>query len=54
MAGRARAELIADGAAGAVADEFFRAPAFLAAEGASHTLRIESPDRTALVPLVVR
>lgn len=54
MAGRARAELIADGAASAAADEFFRAPAFLAAEGATHTLRVESPDRTALVPLVVR
>ncbi len=50
----ATAELLADGGAAARSDEFFRSPAFLAAEGVTHTLRIESPGRTALVPLIVR
>jgi hypothetical protein len=50
----ARAELIADGGAAAASDDFFRSPPFLEAEGVTHTLRLESPGRTALVPLLVR
>jgi hypothetical protein len=51
----ATAELLADhGKAAASANDFFRSPQFLAAEGATDTLRISSPDRTALIPLVVR
>jgi hypothetical protein len=38
----------------AAGDDFFRSPAFMAAEGVTHTLRIESPARTTLVPLIVR
>lgn len=49
-----RAELIADRGAAAGCDEFFRSPAFLDAEGVTHTLRVSSPGRTALVPLIVR
>ena len=52
--GLATAALLADGGAAASGDEFFRSPQFLAAEGATHTLRIESDERTALVPLIVR
>jgi hypothetical protein len=48
------AELLADQGAAAESDDFFRCRAFLDAEGVTHTLRIESPDRTALVPLIVR
>jgi hypothetical protein len=48
----ARAELVADaGAAAASADDFFRCPAFLAAEEVSHTLLVG--DALAL-PLIVR
>lgn len=54
MGSIARAELLADGAAAATADELFRCRAFLEAEGATHTLRLSSPGRTALVPLIVR
>ena len=50
----ARAELLADRGAAAESDDLFRCRAFLEAEGVTHTLRIESPDRTALVPLIVR
>lgn len=49
-----RADLIADGGAAASGDEFFRSPQFLAAEGATHTLRIESDGFSARVPLIVR
>ncbi|HEY2716599.1 MAG TPA: GNAT family N-acetyltransferase [Solirubrobacterales bacterium] len=51
----ARAELIEDGGSAAASAEFFRSPDFLAAEGATHTLRIETADGAELLaPLVVR
>jgi hypothetical protein len=51
----ARAELIEDGGAAASDAEFFRTPQFLAAEGTTHTLRIETADGAELrAPLVVR
>jgi hypothetical protein len=50
----ARAELIADGGEATAADEFFRSRPFLDAEGATHTLRIESADAELLAPLLVR
>jgi hypothetical protein len=50
----ASAELIGDGGAAASGVEFFRSPEFLAAEGATHTLRIAAGDRELLAPLVVR
>jgi len=52
---RAVAELIADGGAAASSAEFFRSPQFLAAEGVTHTLRIETAGGDELLaPLVVR
>jgi hypothetical protein len=50
----ARAELIADGGAAAASEEFFRSPAYLRAEGATHTLVIDSPGERLVAPLVVR
>jgi hypothetical protein len=50
----ATAELVADGGAAARSEDFFRSRPFLEAERVTHTLRIESPQRTALVPLIVR
>ncbi len=50
----ARAELIEDGGASAAGTEFFRTPQFLAAEGATHTLRIEAEETELVAPLVVR
>jgi len=50
----ARAELIEDGGAAAVDDQFFRSRPFLEAEGATHTLRIESDGGELLGPLIVR
>lgn len=50
----ARAELVEDAGAAAAAPEFFRSPPFLAAEGVTHTLRIESGGGELLVPLLVR
>ena len=50
----ARAELIEDAGAAAADGEFFRSRAFLAAEGATHTLRIESKDGALVAPLIVR
>jgi hypothetical protein len=50
----AKAELIEDGGAAATDDEFFRSRPFLAAEGATHTLRIETDDAELLAPLIVR
>ena len=50
----AEAELIADRGAAAESEEFFRSRPFLNAEGVTHTLRIVSGERTALVPLIVR
>jgi Acetyltransferase (GNAT) domain len=53
--GEARAELFEDGGAAAASPEFFRSPGFLAAEGATHTLRIETAEGAELLaPLVVR
>ncbi|MFI5121695.1 MAG: GNAT family N-acetyltransferase [Vicinamibacteria bacterium] len=52
--GLAAAELLADGGAAAESDDLFRCRSFLEAEGVTHTLRIESPDRIALVPMIVR
>ena len=54
MGSIAVAELVADRGAAAESDDLFRCRAFLEAEGVTHTLRIESDDRVALVPLVVR
>jgi GNAT acetyltransferase-like protein len=52
---RARAELIEDGGAAAASIDFFRSPQFLAAEGATHTLRIETAEGAELLaPLLVR
>ncbi|MFL5872471.1 MAG: GNAT family N-acetyltransferase [Solirubrobacterales bacterium] len=50
----ARAELIEDGGEAAADDQFFRSRPFLDAEGATHTLRIESEARELLAPLIVR
>jgi hypothetical protein len=52
--GCAEAELIADRGVAARSDDFFRSPAFLEAERVTHTLRVRTADRTALVPLIVR
>jgi hypothetical protein len=52
--GLAAAELLADRGAAARSDDLFRCQAFLEAEGVTHTLRLSSADRTALVPLIVR
>lgn len=49
-----RAELIADGGAAALEDEFFRSAPFNEAEGVTHTLRIEADAAELLIPLVVR
>ena len=54
MGDRANAELIADGGAAASSDDLFRSPAFLAAEGTTHSLRIDAGGWTARVPLIVR
>jgi Acetyltransferase (GNAT) domain len=57
---RAFAQLIEDGGASAVGgvgghpSEFFRSAHFLAAERATHTLRIETDDAELLAPLLVR
>lgn len=51
----ATAELLEDGGAAAVSDDFFRSQEFLAAERATHTLRIETGAGASLVaPLLVR
>ena len=50
----ARAELIEDGGDAAADSQFFRSRAFLDAEGATHTLRIEAEDAELLAPLIVR
>ncbi len=58
--GKPFAQLIEDGGASAGGDvgghpaEFFRGAHFLAAEGATHTLRIETDDAELLAPLIVR
>lgn len=48
------AELIEDGGASAADAEFFRSAPFLAAEGVTHTLRIEAKGLKLLGPLIVR
>ena len=50
----AQATLIEDGGAAAVDGEFFRSRQFLAAEGTTHTLRIEAGGAELLAPLIVR
>jgi GNAT acetyltransferase-like protein len=50
---KAEAELLVDGGAAAAADEFFRSPQFMAAEGVTHTLRIGFDGGEALAPLLV-
>jgi len=50
----AAAELIADGGEAAASEEFFRSRPFLAAEGATHTLRIAAEGVELLAPLIVR
>ncbi len=51
----ARAELLEDAGEAAVSDHFFRSRPFLDAEGATHTLRLETDDGLELVaPLLVR
>jgi GNAT acetyltransferase-like protein len=53
-AGAAAATLLEDAGAAASGEEFFRSPEFLAAEGVTHTLRIESDGGELIAPLVVR
>jgi hypothetical protein len=48
------ASLVPDRGASAASEEFFRSPEFLEAEGATHTLRIESGAAELLAPLIVR
>jgi Acetyltransferase (GNAT) domain len=50
----AKAELIPDRGEAAVDDHFFRSRPFLEAEGATHTMRIESESIQLLAPLKVR
>ena len=50
----ATASLLEDYGAAAAGEEFFRSREFLAAEGVTHTLRIESGTGELLAPLVVR
>ncbi len=51
---RGQAELLDDGGEAAASEEFFRCPQFLAAEGVTHTLRIEADRVELLAPLIVR
>jgi len=48
-----RAELLADRGEAAADEEFFRSRPFLDAEGATHTLRIETDEAELLAPLIV-
>jgi hypothetical protein len=51
----ARAELVEDaGSASSSSSDFFRSPAFLEAEGTTHSLRIEAGEAELLAPLIVR
>jgi hypothetical protein len=50
----ARAELIEDRGEAAVDGNFFRSRPFLDAEGATHTLKIETDEVELLAPLIVR
>jgi Acetyltransferase (GNAT) domain len=49
-----RAEVIEDTGEVAEGHEFFRSPAFLDAEGVTHTLRIKAGDAELVAPLIVR
>ena len=51
---QATATLIEDRGAAAIDDNFFRSSQFLAAEGVTHTLRIESEEGVLVAPLIVR
>ena len=51
---KAVAELLADSGAAAAGEEFFRCRQFLAAEGVTHTLRIQADQGALLLPLIVR
>jgi hypothetical protein len=51
---RPRAELIEDRGEAAAGEDFFRSRPFLDAEGATHTLRIQSDEAELLAPLIVR
>jgi Acetyltransferase (GNAT) domain len=50
----ATAELLADRGGAAAGEDFFRSRPFLEAEGATHTLRIESDRGELVAPLIVR
>jgi len=50
----ARAELVADGGAAALGEEFFRSPEFCAAESVTHTLWIEGPATRLAAPVLAR
>jgi hypothetical protein len=50
----AKAELIEDRGEAACGEEFFRSRAFLDAEGATHTLRVEADGVELVAPLIVR
>jgi hypothetical protein len=54
MADAGSVELIEDGGAAAVEDEFFRSAEFLGAEGTTHTLVLEAGDSRSTIPLIVR
>lgn len=49
-----RADLLADGGAAAAGDDFFRSGPFLAAEGTTHSLVLDTGDTRAVLPLLVR
>jgi hypothetical protein len=51
---RAQARLLEDRGAAASGPDFFRSPEFLAAEGATHTLRITSSQADLVAPILVR
>jgi hypothetical protein len=53
-AAAASVELVEDGGAAAVEDEFFRSREFLGAEGTTHTLIVERGESRAAAPLIVR
>lgn len=48
------ARLLPDAGAAGASEEFFRCPAFLEAEGVTHTLRVEGERGSAALPVIVR
>ena len=54
MSDAGSAELIADAGAAASGDHFFRSAEYLAAEGATHSLRVTAGGNELLAPLIVR